>query len=94
MQTRPPNPAPYLRLNKNSNGDPGEGGNFGFQIQYSNDGGADAENTVITDTLLYGMTYLTDTSGLPHTGSGAPGDPLVWQLGTLSANSSGQFASW
>ena len=92
VQTHPPNPAPYLRLNKNSTGEPGEGGNYGFQIQYWNDGGADAENTVITDTLLYGMTYLTDTASFTHTGSGQPGDPLVWHVGTLPANSSGQFA--
>ena len=82
-------PTPYLRIQKQADGNPAEGGNFAFRIQYWNDGDADAENTVITDTLLGGMTYIADTSGFPHTGSGS--GPIVWDLGTLPANSSGEF---
>ena len=89
VQTHPDNPAPHLQIQKWADGNPGEGGNFVFQVQYGNNGGLDAENTVITDTLLGGMTYLTDTSGFPHTGSGS--GPIVWDLGTLPANSWGQF---
>ncbi|MBN2391292.1 MAG: DUF11 domain-containing protein [Anaerolineae bacterium] len=76
-------PAPYLRIQKESYGAPAEGGNFLMRIQYRNEGDAAAENVVISDTILYGMTYLTDTSGLPHTGTGTSGDPLMWDLGTL-----------
>ena len=84
-------PTPHVKIQKQGNGSPGEGGSFTFRIYYENNGDGDAENTVITDTLLYGMTYLTDTTDLPHTGSGAPGDPLVWQLGTLTNSTSGWF---
>jgi uncharacterized repeat protein (TIGR01451 family) len=86
-------PQPYLTINKGANGSPAEGGNFGFTINYWN--GSDdrdyAENVFITDALLGGMTYLADTSGLPHTGSGAPGDPLVWNLGTVPGNRGDNF---
>ncbi|MGD9100458.1 MAG: hypothetical protein PVF45_08255, partial [Anaerolineae bacterium] len=87
-------PQPYLRVEKSANGNPGEGGNFVFNIQYwdeSGDSNNYAENVVISDTLVSGMTYITDTSGFPHTGSGAPGDPLVWDLGTLPGNDWEQF---
>ena len=49
-------------------------------MQYRNEGDADAENVVITDTLQ-GMTYITDTSGFAHTGSGGQ---VVWDLGTVA----------
>lgn len=84
-------PTPHVKIQKQGNGSPGVGGNFTFRINYENNGDGDAENTVITDTLLYGMTYLTDTTGLPHTGSGALGDPLVWKMGTLTNSTSGWF---
>ena len=74
-------PVPRLRIEKWANGNPGDGGNMVFQVQYQNEGDAPAENTVITDTMLGGMTYLTDTSGFPHTGSGS--GPIVWDLGTV-----------
>jgi uncharacterized repeat protein (TIGR01451 family) len=81
-------PRPYLRIQKQADGNPAEGGTFAFQIQYWNDGNAPSEDTVITDTMQ-GMTYITDTSGLPHTGGGS--GPIVWNLGTLPAHSWGQF---
>jgi len=86
-------PVPYLRVDKWANGNPAEGGNFVFHIDYWNDSGYGnyAENVVISDTLLGGMAYLTDTSGLAHTGSGAPGDPLVWNLGTVPEGWGGGF---
>lgn len=71
----------YLEVRKQGNGNPGEGGNFIFTVQYYNGGEADAENVVITDTLLGPMTYISDTLGIPHTGSGA--DPIVWNLGIV-----------
>ena len=81
--------APHLRINKWADGSPGEGGNFSFRIEYWNDGSIPAENTVITDTMSGGMTYLTDTSGFAHTGSGS--GPIVWDLDTLPAHSYGEF---
>jgi uncharacterized repeat protein (TIGR01451 family) len=84
-------PTPHVKIQKQGSGSPAEGGNFVFRVNYENNGDADAENIVITDTLLAGMTYLTDTTGVPHTGTGGPGDPLVWQLGTLPAYSSRWF---
>ncbi len=79
-------PAPHLWINTWTDGDPGEGGNYTLRVRYNNDGEAPGENVLITSTLLGGMTYLGDTSGLPHTGSGAPGDPLVWDVGDLPVN--------
>ncbi len=76
-------PAPYLTIQKHAEGTPAEGGNFTMRIQYRNQGEAAAENVVISDTFLYGLTYITDTSGLPHTGTGTPGDPLMWDVGTV-----------
>ncbi len=79
---RPPNPAPHLHIEKwLDSGDLGEGGNAVFRVEYRNQGDADAENVVITDTFQ-GMTYLADTSGFPHTGGGGQ---VVWQLGTVAA---------
>ncbi len=82
VQAHPENPAPYVRIQKWAEGMAGEGGNVAFRLQYTNEGGLLAENVVISDTLQ-GMTYITDTLGLPHSGSGSPGDPIVWELGQL-----------
>jgi uncharacterized repeat protein (TIGR01451 family) len=61
-----------------------------FTIEYWNDGGAPAENTVISETL-HGMTYLRDTSGFPRSGSATAADPIVWQLGALPTDGYGSF---
>jgi len=81
--------SPYLRIEKWGDGDPLARDSYAFTIRYSNDGGALAESCVITDTMLGGMTYISDTSGFPHTGSGA--GPIVWDLGTVAGHSSSQF---
>ncbi len=75
--------APHLRIRKTLYGNAGAGGVAVFQIQYENNGYAPAAFTVITDTMWAGLTYITDTSGLPHSGDGTPGNPLVWDAGTL-----------
>ncbi len=80
-------PAPHLRVEKWAEGNPAAGSNFIFRLQYRNEGDADAANVVITDTLLGGMAYITDTSGLPHSGS----NPVVWDLGTLAPGDWIQF---
>jgi uncharacterized repeat protein (TIGR01451 family) len=76
------NPVPHLRVEKWAEGNPGEGGNLSFQIRYRNEGGESAENTIITDTMMGGLEYLSDTSGLSHTGSGS--GPIAWDLGTVA----------
>ena len=81
---------PHVGVGKGANGEPAEGGTFAFRIDYWNNGDL-AEDVVITDTMVGGMTYLTDTSGFPHTGTGAPGDPLVWNVGTVAGNWGGGF---
>jgi uncharacterized repeat protein (TIGR01451 family) len=77
------NPAPRLHVYTMADGQPAAGSNFLLYVQYRNDGDAPAQNAVISATLEGGMSYLGDTSGLTVTGTGAPGSPLVWQLGTL-----------
>ena len=39
------------------------------------------------------MVYLSDTSGFSHTGSGDPGDPIIWDVGDVpyNHNSESQF---
>lgn len=75
-------PAPRLRIEKwLENGEPGEGGNVTFNIQYRNEGDDTALNAIITDTLVQGLTYLGDTSGLPKT---VVGNQVIWQLGDLA----------
>ncbi|NLE75825.1 MAG: DUF11 domain-containing protein, partial [Chloroflexi bacterium] len=77
-------PTPRLSVHQRVDGQPSVGGNQVFHIQYRNEGGAPAENVVITDTMR-GFTYLGDTSGLPFTTGVTPGgDPYVaWELGDL-----------
>jgi uncharacterized repeat protein (TIGR01451 family) len=90
IQMRPDNPAPYLRIEKWSDGTPGQGGNMSFRIRYWNDGGMAASDVVITD-VLEGMTYLADTLGVTPSGSGTWGDPLAWNLGTVDPGVEGEF---
>ena len=80
--------APYLRIEKSAEGEPLSGSILTFTIGYRNDGGVDAANCVISDTMS-GLTYAGDTSGFPHSGSGS--GPIVWALGTLPAYSSAEF---
>jgi hypothetical protein len=54
-----------------------------LMVEYHNHGQAPALNTFITSTLEGGLEYLSDTSGFPHTWTGLPGDPVVWQLGEV-----------
>ena len=82
--------APYLSIHKGTSDEPQPGETMVFDVRYWNDGGDAAENCVISDTLE-SASYISDTSGLPHTGTGTEQDPIVWQLGTLPGYSSGQF---
>jgi uncharacterized repeat protein (TIGR01451 family) len=76
-------PAPYLHIWTWADGSPGEGSNFAYKVNYQNTGEAAAKDTVVKATLTGNVTYLSDTSGFTPTGSGAPGDPLIWQVGEL-----------
>jgi oligopeptide transport system substrate-binding protein len=82
---------PYLTINKDADGDPIAGGTLTFHVDYQNAGPGAAEDTVVTDTMMGGLTYITDTAPVTHTGSGQQGDPLVWDLGTVAAHSCGGF---
>ncbi|MFZ6030261.1 MAG: hypothetical protein ACOYYS_21310 [Chloroflexota bacterium] len=78
------NPAPFLRIWSWISGDLASGSNASFSIGYRNEGNLATQNAIISATLENGLTYLGDTSGLTLLGgTGAPGDPLIWQLGAL-----------
>lgn len=80
------NPAPHLHIWTWANGQPASGSNLVLIMQYLNNGDAPTEDGYITATLGGGLSYLGDTSGLPLSGTGVPGDPLVWELGALQPN--------
>jgi len=72
----------HLVVSKTLAGIPGASGNLPFHITLRNEGRAAAENVTLTDVMTAGkLSYLSDTSGYPHTGSGA--GPIVWDLGTV-----------
>jgi uncharacterized repeat protein (TIGR01451 family) len=56
------------------------GANVTYTIVYSNAGLSTLTGVVITDELPAGLTYITDTSGLPLIST----TPLVWQVGSLT----------
>ncbi|MFQ5435901.1 MAG: hypothetical protein ACE5FD_13570, partial [Anaerolineae bacterium] len=65
------------------------GGTYIYQIMYGNQGGAQANNVVITDTLPMSITYAYDTFGTtPIVG---PGNVLTWTVGTLLTNTHASF---
>lgn len=78
-------PAPKLHIEKSTQGEPGEGGNFVFEIRFRNEGSAPAEDVVITDTME-GFAYLDDTSGFPVVTDVMPDGTTfaVWELGTVA----------
>ncbi|HET6444592.1 MAG TPA: PKD domain-containing protein [candidate division Zixibacteria bacterium] len=78
-------PAPYLHIEKWADGEPAEGGNFLYHINFWNDGDSAAENVVITETLE-GMSFLMDTS--PYTvmtGTMPGGEYVVYDVTTVGA---------
>ena len=76
-------PAPNLWINTWGNNDAAQDSNYELFIEYNNNGDATAQGVVISQTLLTGMTYLGDTSGFHHMGTGVPGNPLMWSVGDL-----------
>ena len=83
-------PRPQLEMSLSADGSPGVGGTFAFRMQYRNAGDGDAADTLVTATLS-GATYLSDSSAFPHTGTGAPGDPIAWSLGNLPPGDWAEF---
>ncbi len=85
-------PVPDLYVRKEAHGTPGTGGNLRFTISYGNDGGAPAENVVITETL-YGMGYIFDTSPFTIlTQTLGPVDELVaYTVGTVEPDTHASF---
>jgi len=82
-------PAPDLRINVWGQGQPASGNNYVLEVRYNNDGWATATGVTIAQEFS-GMNYLSDTSGFPHTGTGNPGDPIIWQVGDLPYNHNGE----
>lgn len=81
-------PVPDLAVDKHGMANAAAGGNYVYRISYHNHQDGAASNVQITDTLPAGMTYLTDTSGFPHTVSGSQ---VVWDVGTVAGNTHGRF---
>ena len=81
-------PAPYLLVEKEGFGELAQGGNAHYRITLWNDGSGPAEDVLLTD-YLDGLTYLADTSGLAHSGSGS--GPIVWVVGTVDPGQTIQF---
>jgi uncharacterized repeat protein (TIGR01451 family) len=75
-------PAPELRIDMWGQGVPASGNNYIIEIHYNNNGWAPAPDVTI-QAAFWGMVYLSDTSGLFHTGTGDPADPLIWDVGVL-----------
>ncbi len=91
-------PAAHLTVGKGVEGAPAAGGNLMFRVQYHNAGDATAEDVTLTDTMEVllgetpvpgGMSYLSDTSGLSHTGVGS--GPIVWDLGSVPTGDPVEF---
>ena len=59
-----------------------------YTISYRNEGSGNAPNVLITDTLPSATTYISDTAPFSRT---VVGNTVVWEVGTLSGDASGQF---
>ncbi len=80
--------APDLVVGKTSAGQPTAGGGYSYNVTYANNGGAIANNVLITDVLPADMTYITDTTGVPST---VAGNVVSWDMGSLSPGENGFF---
>ena len=91
-------PAPQLRIWTHAEGAPGAGGNLVLRIEFENVGDAAAEDVTVTSTMELvldptpipgGLSYLSDTSGFSHTGTGT--GPIEWNLGTVNPGEHVEF---
>ncbi|MCL4264657.1 MAG: DUF11 domain-containing protein [Anaerolineae bacterium] len=67
------------------------GGVIQYTLSYANVGTAVAATITLSDTLPDGLTYLSDSSGLPCTGCMPGSDQMVWELDSLTPGDSGNF---
>lgn len=67
------------------------GGVIQYTLSYANGGTAVAANTLLSDTLPAGLTYLNDTSGLLCTGCLPGSNQMVWELDSLTPGDSSNF---
>lgn len=82
-------PKPDMRVEKwREGGDVLAGGSIIYTIHYRNDGNADAETVILTDTLPANTTYTTDTSGFTANVSGGQ---VVWSFGPVESGEDGRF---
>ncbi|MDE3090345.1 MAG: Ig-like domain repeat protein [Chloroflexota bacterium] len=77
-----------LRITKtlccNSPSNPAPGSDITYQIDFSNLGGRIATNTLITDTLPLGTSFITSTQwGNPITPIANTGNLIAWNVGTV-----------
>lgn len=75
-------PAPDLWINMWGQGEPAYGNNYILEVHYNNDGWLTAPGVTIQQSYL-GLTYISDTSGFPHSGTGDLADPIIWDVGEL-----------
>ena len=81
---------PALFIAKHADGPITAGDELVFTVDYANQGGVAAQDTLISDEMS-GLTYVSDTSPFTHTGTGTSGDPIVWHLHTLTGYEEGEF---
>jgi uncharacterized repeat protein (TIGR01451 family) len=77
-----PDPPPILGIEMHAIGQPTTGGNFEYVVIFRNDGVQPAHDTVVTDTLPVGTSYLGNTSFFTVT---INQDVAVFDVGTLDA---------
>ncbi|MBN1317555.1 MAG: DUF11 domain-containing protein [Anaerolineales bacterium] len=83
-------PMPDMRVEKwgEGSGEALAGGPVIYTIRYRNQGNADAETVVLTDTLPANTTYYTDTSGFP---ASVNGGQVSWMFGPVEPGVEKQF---
>jgi uncharacterized repeat protein (TIGR01451 family) len=81
-------PVPDLAVSKQGVAYPTPGGNYVYRIFYQNNEDGGVSGVRITDTLPTSMTYLSDTSGFPHT---LDGPRVIWEVGDMPGRANGRF---
>ncbi|MEW6606225.1 MAG: carboxypeptidase regulatory-like domain-containing protein [bacterium] len=71
-----------LKINKYAPKEAIPGQEITYTIYYANEGNIPATNTIITDYLPDGVTYVSDTSNFDVSGTNT--GTITWQIGTLS----------
>lgn len=77
-------PVPNLTLSKTAAAGVYPGQNLTYTITYGNDGGVDATNAVVTDTVPAGTHFVSATGGGTEAGR-----VVTWNVGDLTAGTTG-----